>query len=133
MTKVTVHEDLNTVDTTKKNKLQKETVTDSKGRVITLRELDPLQQSRLVMAVGGEIASNMTYMNGFALPAASVEKIDDDSFGFPSNVKQIEGMLKILGNEGIAAINNHTMAKFEKLKEEVEKEIESAEKLAAKN
>ena len=72
MTKVTVHEDLNTVDTTEKNKPQKETVTDSKGRVITLRELDPLQQSRIVMAVGGEVAENSTYMNGFALPAAMV-------------------------------------------------------------
>ena len=133
MAKVTVHEDLNTVDTTEKNKPQKETVTDSKGRVITLRELDPLQQSRIVMAVGGEVAENSTYMNGFALPAAMVEKIDDDFFGFPNSVKQIDAMLKILGSEGMAAINSHMLAKFNKIKEEVEKEIESAEKLAAKN
>lgn len=133
MTKVTVHENLNTVDETEKKKPQKETVTDSKGRVITLRELDPLQQSRIVMAVGGEVAENLTYMNGFALPAAMVEKIDDDFFGFPNSVKQIDAMLKILGSEGMAAINSHTLAKFNKIKEEVEKEIESAEKLAAKN
>ena len=133
MTKLTIHENLNTVDETEKKKPQKETVTDSKGRVITLRELDPLQQSRIVMAVGGEVAENSTYMNGFALPAAMVEKIDDDFFGFPNSVKQIDAMLKILGSEGMAAINSHMLAKFNKIKEEVEKEIESAEKLAAKN
>ncbi|MHA3052527.1 hypothetical protein [Acinetobacter sp. ANC 4640] len=133
MPKLTVHEDLNTVDVTEKKKPQKETITDSKGRVITLRELDPLQQSRIVMAVGGEVATNSTYMNGFALPAAMVAKIDDDFFGFPNSVKQIDSMLKILGSEGMAAINGHMLAKFEKIKEEVEKEIESAEKLAAKN
>lgn len=133
MPKLTVHEEINTVDVTEKKKPQKETVTDSKGRVITLRELDPLQQSRIVIAVGGEVANNSTYMNGFALPAAMVEKIDDDFFGFPNSVKQIDSMLKILGSEGMAAINGHMLAKFEKIKEEVEKEIESAEKLAAKN
>ena len=85
------------------------------------------------MAVGGEVAENSTYMNGFALPAAMVEKIDDDFFGFPNSIKQIDAMLKILGSEGMAAINSHMLAKFNKIKEEVEKEIESAEKLAAKN
>lgn len=134
MTKVTVHDDSSAVEVApKKEKPQKEKVTDLKGRVITLRELDPLQQSRLVMAVGGEVASNLTYMNGFALPAASVEDIDGDFFGFPTTIKQIEGMLKILGNEGIAAINDLNMSKLKKIQEEFEKEIESAEKLAAKN
>lgn len=111
----------------------RETVTDSKGRVITLRELDPLQQARLVMAVGGDVANNATYMNGFALPAAMVESIDDEFFGFPASVPQIEAMLKQLGGEGMAAINAHLMAKFEAAKAEMEKATQSTEQAAAKN
>lgn len=111
----------------------KETVTDSKGRVITLRQLDPLQQARLVMAVGGDVAANATYMNGFALPAAMVEYIDEDYYGLPGTIGQLEGMLKILGTEGMAAINLHMLAKFEAMKEEADKAAQSAEQAAAKN
>jgi hypothetical protein len=88
-------------------------LTDSLGRVIQLRELDPLQQARLVMAVGGELATNAVYMNGFALPAAMVAYIDDDFFGFPASIAQIEDMLKMLGTEGMAAVNDHLLARLE--------------------
>jgi hypothetical protein len=131
MTKVTVKEPTEQVEAPKKPKF--ETVTDSRGRTIQLRELDPMQQARLVMAVGGEVSQNGPYMNGFALPAAMVAYIDDDFFGFPSSIKQIETMLTQLGKEGMAAINENLMAKFEALKDEHEQAALSAEQAAAKN
>lgn len=131
MTKVTVTEAAAPVHVDQKPKF--ECVQDSRGRTIQLRNLDPLQQARLVMAVGGDIAQNSVYMNGFALPAAMVAHIDDDFFGFPASVKQIETMLTILGNEGISAINAHMLEKFEAAQAEQEKAALSAEQAAAKN
>ncbi len=131
MTKVTVKETPEQVEAPKKPKF--ETITDSRGRTIQLRQLDPMQQARLVMGVGGDVSQNSTYMNGFALPAAMVAHIDDDFFGFPSSIKQIESMLGQLGAEGMAAINEHLLAKYEALKAEQEQAALSAEQAAAKN
>lgn len=110
----------------------KETVTDSKGRVITLRQLDPLQQSRLVRAVGSEAAENSAYMNAFALPAAMVEFIDTDPYALPQSIRQVDSVLQALGNEGMAAINQHLYAKVEKIRTMIEEQGDS-ENLAAKN
>lgn len=132
MPKLTVHEEANT-EIREKAKPKLESVTDSLGRVIQLRELDPLQQARLVMAVGGENAANQVYMNSFALPAAMVAHIDDEFFGFPTNVRQIEDMLKQLGSEGMAAISMHLLAKYEELKKQLDDATQNAEQAAAKN
>ncbi|WP_137010152.1 hypothetical protein [Aquitalea aquatilis] len=132
MTKMTVHEEANT-EVREKAKPKFESVTDSLGRVIQLRELDPLQQARLVMAVGGENAANQVYMNSFAIPAAMVAHIDEDFFGFPANVRQVEDMLKQLGSEGMAAINLHLLQKYEAAKKEIEQAAQDAERAAAKN
>jgi hypothetical protein len=131
MTKINVKETPAPAEVSKKPKF--ETVQDARGRSIQLRELDPMQQARLVMGVGPEVSQNSTYMNGFALPAAMVAYIDDDFFGFPASIKQIETMLSILGAEGMGAINAHLMAKFEAAKTEYEQAALSAEQAAAKN
>ncbi|OQS42336.1 hypothetical protein [Chromobacterium haemolyticum] len=134
MAKVTVRseEDANT-DVVQKQKPKFESVTDSLGRVIQLRQLDPLQQSRLVMAVGGEVSSNSAYMNGFALPAAMVAFVDDEPFGLPQNLAQIETRLTLLGNEGIAAIGEWLVGKYNAAKEAAEDQEKDAMRNAAKN
>ena len=80
-------------------------IRDASGRVITLRELDPVQESRLTVAVGPEMAINVMYMNMYAFPAAAVADIDGDEYPLPQNPKQIEGMLAILGKSGLKAIS----------------------------
>lgn len=130
MTKVTVKE-TPAAPTNVDAKPRFESIQDSRGRTIQLRKLDPLQQARLVMAVGGDIAQNAVYMNGFAMPAASVAYIDDTGFGLPSSVKQLESMLHELGEEGMLAISNHFIAKLEAQQADVT--AESAEQAAAKN
>lgn len=113
------------------------TLHDSRGRTIQLRKLGPLEQGRIVIAVGGETAGNQTYMSGFALPAAMVVYIDDVGFGLPQSQKQIESVLQELGEEGMAAINQHFLERYEEAKAEEEakalKEGLSAEQAAAKN
>lgn len=80
---------------------------DSKGRRIVLRELDPLEESRIFIAVGSANAANHTYMSGYAFPAAMVESIDDVDYSVPTNQAQIDGRLKHLGKEGMAAIREY--------------------------
>lgn len=85
----------------------KTVLTDSKGRNITLRELDPLEESRIFIAVGAANAANHTYMSGYAFPAAMVESIDDIDYKIPVNQAQIDGRLKHLGREGMLAIREY--------------------------
>lgn len=110
---------------------------DSRGRTIQLRTLDPLQKSRVVMAVGGDNAANSVYMGAFVLPAASVVYIDDVPYGLPQTLVQIESVLKELGAEGMEAIEKHMMAEYEAAKAKADAENSaqalSAEQAAAKN
>lgn len=80
---------------------------DSKSRRIVLRELDPLEESRIFIAVGAANAANHTYMTGYAFPAAMVESIDDVDYSVPTNQAQIDGRLKHLGKEGMTAIREY--------------------------
>lgn len=84
-----------------------DTITDARGRVIKLRELDPLQESRLVLAAGAEAAANAVYMYTFVYPSAKVESIDGDEYGCPTNQRQIDGMISILGRDGMSALVDH--------------------------
>lgn len=135
MAKLTVTESVAPVHVDQKPKFT--TIQDSRGRTIQLRKLGPLEQGRIVMAVGGDIASNQTYMSGFALPAAMVVYIDDTPFGLPQNNKQIESVLQELGEEGMSAINEHFLEKYEAAKAEADakalQEGLGAEQAAAKN
>lgn len=137
MSKVTVHKDA-AAPAVVDQKPRFETIQDSLGRTIQLRKLGPLEQGRIVMAVGGDTAGNQTYMSGFALPAAMVVYIDDTPFGLPQTQKQIDSVLSELGSEGMEAINLHFLAKYEAAQaaEEAKKtaaEGLSVEQAAAKN
>lgn len=135
MAKLTVTESAAPVHVDQKPKFT--TIQDSRGRTIQLRTLDPLQKSRIIMAVGGELSANGPYMNAFAFPVASVVYIDDVGFGLPQTLKQIDSVLAELGSEGYAAIEAHMMAEYEaekaKREEESSNQALSAEQAAAKN
>lgn len=100
-------------------------VRDASGRVITLRELDPVQESRLTVAVGPEMAINVMYMNMYAFPAAAVADIDGEEYPLPQNPKQIESMLAILGKSGLKAVNASLRARS---KDEEDEATETAAK-----
>jgi hypothetical protein len=106
---------------------QKNKVVDSKGRTIKLRELDPLQESRLFLLAGAEASRNMVYMQLYAFPAAMLESIDGELFSVPTSMGALEGRITLLGKAGMDAINKH-------LREESNAETDSeAGEEAAKN
>lgn len=123
MVQVRVHE---TRPTVAESTVKSDQVRDASGRVITLRELDPVQESRLTVAVGPEMAINVMYMNMYAFPAAAVADIDGEEYPLPQNPKQIEGMLAILGKSGLKAVSASLRARS------IDEDDEATE-IAAKN
>lgn len=123
MAKVTVHE--NEQPAAAVAEVKSNQVKDAKGRLITMRELDPVQESRLTVAVGPEMAMNVMYMNLYAFPVAAVAEIDGDDYPVPQNPKQVETMLAILGKHGLKAASSWLREKS--------KEEDDATEAAAKN
>jgi len=109
MPKVTLRETAVATSTDKKTQpvVEKEKITDSLGRVLTLRKLTFLMQSRIIYGLSEEEARKSTWLQTCVFPAASVEAIDDDLYGIPQNKVQAEAMLQILGDEGVEALMQH--------------------------
>lgn len=76
--------------------------TDAKGRRLTLRKPSPLAEFRFVEMLGSA-ASNDRYF-AMAIPILFVVKIDDEEIMAPARKSEFEAMVKLLGEEGIAAI-----------------------------
>lgn len=123
MAKITVHE--NEQPTAAVAEVKSNQVKDAKGRLLTMRELDPVQESRMTVAVGAEMAMNVMYMNLYAFPVAAVAEIDGDDYPVPQNAKQIETILAILGKHGLKAASSWLREKA--------KEDDEATEAAAKN
>lgn len=123
MVQVRVHE---TPPVVPESSVKPNQVRDASGRVITLRELDPVQESRLTVAVGPEMAINVMYMNMYAFPAAAVADIDGEEYPVPQNPKQIESMLAILGKSGLKAVSASLRARSKD-------DDDEATEIAAKN
>lgn len=104
-------------------------VVDSLGRNIKLRELTPVQESRLFLAVGAENSENNRFMTMYAFPAAMVASIDDDEYSVPNNMQQIEARLALIGHEGLTALRQSMVDAMKKAQEA----LENAEEKAAKN
>lgn len=122
MVQVRVHE---TPPAVAKPPVRSDQVRDASGRIITLRELDPVQESRLTVAVGPVMAINVMYMNMYAFPAAAVADIDGEEYPLPQNPKQIESMLAILGKNGLKAVSAYLRARS---KDEEDEATETAAK-----
>ncbi|PXX42213.1 hypothetical protein [Aquitalea magnusonii] len=105
-----------------------DSVVDSKGRTLELREIGPLQESRIVLAVGADGAANQAYMLGYVMPAVLVAKIDGEHLVIPQTKLEVEAAITAVGREGLRAIHAHMEAKAKE-----QEEAEKAEKAAVKN
>ena len=121
MSKVTVKESPAEVAA----KEESNVLVDAKGRRIVMRELDALEESRLIFAIGTERAMNPAYVQAYAIPTASVAEIDGEPYSVPQSISQLEGMIKILGRSGLDAVCRKMYATTES--------EDSAEKEAVKN
>jgi hypothetical protein len=81
---------------------QTTTVTDSRGRAITVHRLNALAFYRLSKAMG-PTASNAAAMD-LATLASSVTEIDGDSVAPPSTERELEFLMQRLDFDGLAAV-----------------------------
>ena len=80
-------------------------VTDSFGRVLTVRRPTTLDRLRLFKAIGSTLAANDRYM-GVAMLAFAVTAIDGVPFPQPTNEYQIEAAIERLGDDAIKTIGD---------------------------
>ncbi len=86
------------------------TVTDTRGRVITLKKPGALAQYRIV-EVAGDSAANGTYM-AMVLPLIFVTAIDAEAVYQPTSKMQLEALIQRLDEDGIAAVMKGVSADF---------------------
>jgi hypothetical protein len=79
------------------------TITDARGRVLSLRRLTALDKLRLFKAAGPGLAQNPPWL-GMALLACSVAAVDDVPVPPPVTEGQIEALVARLGDDGLAAV-----------------------------
>ncbi len=77
-------------------------VTDSTGRVITLKRPGVLAQYDLVEALG-DSARNETYM-GMVMPLIFIVAIDGEAIAAPDTKAEIKALIKRLDEAGVAAV-----------------------------
>lgn len=81
------------------------TVTDKKGRQITIRKPNILAEYRLVEAAGPELSKNQQWM-GMAMPVLWVIAIAGDPVPMPRTKREIEALIQRLDSDGIEAITD---------------------------
>ncbi|AST27079.1 hypothetical protein [Ralstonia pseudosolanacearum] len=94
------------------------TVTDAKGRSITLKRPALLAQFRLVEAAG-DSATNAAYMN-MIRPLLFVTAIDGEIAPPPTSKIQIEALIQRVGEEGYEAVAAALLAEMGTTTEEEE-------------
>jgi Mg2+ and Co2+ transporter CorA len=80
------------------------TVTDAKGRVLTIRKLNAFDRMKLFQAAGPELSENSSWI-AYALCAASVTATNGTLEPFPGSLRAIENMVKFLDDDGITAVS----------------------------
>lgn len=78
------------------------TVTDARGRVITLQKPGVLAQFRMIEMLG-ETAKNQVYV-GMVLPLMYVSAIDDEPLTRISSKKELEALIQRLDEDGLLAV-----------------------------
>lgn len=78
-------------------------VTDAKGRKITTRKFNVLDQVKLLRAIGAEQSNNQPYVQ-IVMMAASVSDIDGVPCPVPTNERTIDAAIARIGDDGFAAL-----------------------------
>lgn len=99
-------------------------VVDSKGRTLTLRRMNLLDEFRLMEALGQDLARNNAYYESL-MPLMHVSAIDGETLAFPGTKRQIEAHIQLVGREGLGAV----MQGIQKLFPESEQALTKDEKV----
>lgn len=103
-----------------------EVITDARGRKLTIRNLNALDQTRLLRAVGPAQAGNQPYFHMVEC-AAMVANIDDVPCLLPTNERQIDAAIGRLDDEGMAAIMVWRTVKMQEAMKAAEDAVEVGE------
>ena len=95
-------------------------VIDAKGRSIKVREIGPLEESRLVRSVGGDAAMNPVYMSGYVIPVCMIEEIDGVPALMPTTQREVDAAIQRADRHGIEAVLAHLQTKSEAMAPEAE-------------
>jgi hypothetical protein len=79
------------------------TVTDKRGRKITIRRVGPLLRTRLYKLMGAENSRNIPLLGEYQM-AISVVAIDDEQIPFPTAESFISALLDRLDDDGLQAV-----------------------------
>jgi hypothetical protein len=79
------------------------TVTDARGRSLTIQRLSPLQRTRLYRLMGPDDARNMPLLGTYQM-AVSVTAINGAPQPFPQKAIHIDMLLEQLGDDGLEAV-----------------------------
>lgn len=96
------------------------TVTDSRGRSISLKKPNLLSQYRLVEILGE--AGDYNAYRTMCLPLIYVSAIDGEAVFQPANKRELEALIQRLDEDGLIAINEGLQKHFQARTEEAEKE-----------
>ena len=81
-------------------------LTDEKGRLLTVKEPDFLQEARITRLCG-DASTNVGFMYAYVFPAIWVVKIDDNPVPFPTTYREVEGVIQRVGREGCSIVLGH--------------------------
>jgi hypothetical protein len=79
---------------------------DEKGRALTVREPDFLQEARITRLCG-EASTNVGYMYAYVFPSIWVTRIDDNLVPFPTTFLQLEALISRVGRNGCGVVLKH--------------------------
>lgn len=99
---VTVHEDTPAEQAVRTAQAEA-SVTDARGRTLTLKRPSVLAQFQLVKMVGGAAAENQVYM-GMILPLLYLAAIDGEPVRAPATQLQLDALIQRLDEDGITAL-----------------------------
>jgi hypothetical protein len=82
--------------------LKETSVTDGRGRMITLKKPGVLAQFQIVKVMG-ETAKNEVYM-AMIMPLLFISDIDGDAVHFPRTELEVDALIQRLDEDGVAAV-----------------------------
>lgn len=90
-------------DNTNETATPPEVLTDARGRKITIRKINVLDQVKLLRAIGPTQSSNQPYVQ-IVMMVASVADIDGVPLAMPTNETHIDALVRRIGDEGFAVL-----------------------------
>lgn len=100
-----------------------ETITDAKGRVLTLRKIGVVEQLRMLRAIGPDQSANYNYVH-LVECIIMVSEIDGVPLPAPTSERQIDANAQRLGDDGVAAVMIERMKQIKATHEAAEAAVE---------